>query len=232
MLVLGVVRLFQPVHGYDVRRELMSWHAQDWANAAPGSIYGALKSLTKDGSLEIVGTKAVGGRPERTTYRITARGEQELGEALRETWWQVRMLVDPMVAAVSLISFMDREEAIRALEARIALIQGNVAHAAIVIDAIDDRETPAHVREMMRLISARSVAEIAWARAFIARLRAGDYRCLGDPELGAALVRDVDRDQALADLEVGADRRRDRRAPEAAREGARAAREAAPRLTP
>ncbi|OLB73567.1 MAG: hypothetical protein AUI14_25850 [Actinobacteria bacterium 13_2_20CM_2_71_6] len=35
MLILGVVRLFQPVHGYDVRRELLSWHADEWANVAP-----------------------------------------------------------------------------------------------------------------------------------------------------------------------------------------------------
>jgi ABC-2 type transport system permease protein len=41
MLVLGVVRIFQPVHGYDVRRELVSWHAEGWGNVAPGSIYNA-----------------------------------------------------------------------------------------------------------------------------------------------------------------------------------------------
>ena len=68
MLVLGVVRTFQPVHGYDVRRELVSWHAEEWAQVAPGSIYNALKSLTRDGLLEMVGTDQVGGRPERTTY--------------------------------------------------------------------------------------------------------------------------------------------------------------------
>ena len=32
MLILGVVRWCQPVHGYDVRRELLSWHADEWAN--------------------------------------------------------------------------------------------------------------------------------------------------------------------------------------------------------
>ena len=38
LLVLGVVRIFQPVHGYDVRRELLSWRVDQWANVAPGSI--------------------------------------------------------------------------------------------------------------------------------------------------------------------------------------------------
>jgi DNA-binding PadR family transcriptional regulator len=179
-LVLGCVKLFQPVHGYDVRRELMTWHAQDWANAAPGSIYSALKILVKEGALEVVGTKAIGGRPERTMFRITPRGEQELFEAVRDTWWNVKMLVDPMVAGVSMISFMERAEAIQALEARIVLIEGNVLHATLVTDAIDGRETPPHVREMMWLISARAMAEVAWARAFITRLRAGEYHLRGE----------------------------------------------------
>ena len=67
--MLGVVRIFQPVHGYDVRRELMTWHAEEWANVAPGSIYNALKSLARDGLLEVVGTKqsAAGPSARRTS---------------------------------------------------------------------------------------------------------------------------------------------------------------------
>jgi len=47
LLVLGVVRLFQPVHGYEVRRELITWHASEWASVKPGSIYNALKTTWK-----------------------------------------------------------------------------------------------------------------------------------------------------------------------------------------
>ncbi|MCW5806614.1 MAG: PadR family transcriptional regulator [Deltaproteobacteria bacterium] len=181
LLVLGVVRIFQPVHGYDVRRELMSWHAADWASVAPGSIYNALKSLTRDGVLEVVDTNQVGGRPERTTYRLTARGEQEFAEMLRDTWWTVRHPTDPFAAGVALISFMKRDEAIAALEARIAHIQGQLEHAEHAIAQIDDVETPAHVRELMRLLNVRLGSEIAWARALIPLLRSGAYRLLGDP---------------------------------------------------
>lgn len=180
LLVLGVVRIFQPVHGYDVRRELVSWHAEEWANVAAGSIYNALKSLTRDGFLEIVGTKQVGGRPERTQYRITKKGEQEHAELVRDTLWTVRMPVDPLVAAISMINFIDRKELIAALEARAAKIKGDVAHAEHVIAAIDDIETPAYVREMMALINARTTAELAWSKTFRARLEAGEYRTLGD----------------------------------------------------
>jgi DNA-binding PadR family transcriptional regulator len=181
LLVLGVVRIFQPVHGYDVRRELVSWHAEEWANVAPGSIYNALKSLAKDGLLEVVGTKQIGARPERTTYKLTPRGEAEMMELLRETLWQVVTPVDPLVSALSLMWFVERKELVSALEARAAKIQGNLAHAKIVIDAIDDIETPIHVRTMMQLLNARMGSELAWSEQFRKELAAGKYRTKGDP---------------------------------------------------
>ena len=52
LLVLGAVRIFQPAHGYLVRRELVTWHVDDWANLNPGSIYNALRTLARDGLLE------------------------------------------------------------------------------------------------------------------------------------------------------------------------------------
>jgi DNA-binding PadR family transcriptional regulator len=182
MLVLGVVRMFQPVHGYDVRRELVSWHVDEWASLQAGSIYNALKSLTKEGMIAVVGTDHVGGRPERTSYELTLRGEQELSDLVRACWWSVRMPIDPLVAAVSLIQFMDRKEAISALEARTAQIRGNLKQAEYAIQSIDGIETPPHVREMFRLINARVGAELGWSKAFAARLAAGEYNTLGDPD--------------------------------------------------
>ncbi|MEO6775819.1 MAG: PadR family transcriptional regulator [Kofleriaceae bacterium] len=181
LLVLGVVRVFQPVHGYDVRRELISWHVEEWASLAPGSIYSQLKTLAKEGLVEHAGTNQVGGRPERTLYRITARGEAELSELLRETLWQWRMPIDPLIAAVSLMGLIKRDELIAGLEARQAIITGGVAHAEYAINAIDDVETPAHVKEMLRLINARVSAELGWSRAFVERLRKGEYHTQDDP---------------------------------------------------
>src|SRR5580704_1439925 len=174
MLVLGVVRIFQPVHGYDVRRELVQWHAAEWGNVAPGSIYSALKTLVKEEIIEIASTEHVGGRPERTSYRLTPRGERELGELLRDALWTVKMPVDPLVAVVSVMGFLKRDELIAALEARSAQITGAIAHADHAINAVDDIETPAHVREMLRLLNARMGSELAWSKAFVARLRAGE----------------------------------------------------------
>ena len=181
LLVLGVVRIFQPVHGYEVRRELVSWRAQDWASLKTGSIYNALKTLTQDGLLEVVGTDQVGGRPERTTYQLTAVGDQEFRTLLREEWWTLRSPIDPMMAAVSFLSFVTREEAISALQHRIAQIHGFVRHLELASASLDGIETPWHVREMHSLTSARVFAEVAWAEQLIARLRNHEYTTADDP---------------------------------------------------
>jgi hypothetical protein len=34
LLMLGAVRIFQPVHGYFVRRELLTWRVDQWASTA------------------------------------------------------------------------------------------------------------------------------------------------------------------------------------------------------
>ena len=179
--MLGVVRLFQPVHGYEVRRELVSWRAQEWASVAPGSIYNALKTLTQNGYLEIVGTDQVGGRPERTTYQLTTAGEEEFRTLLREEWWTVRPPIDPLMAAVSFIGQVSRQEAIAALEHRAAQIRGFVRHLEFATEAIDGVDTPYHVREMHGLMNARISAEIAWAEQLVARLRNGEYTTADDP---------------------------------------------------
>lgn len=181
LLVLGVVRIFQPVHGYEVRRELITWRAREWASVQSGSIYNALKTLTRDGFLEVVGTDQVGGRPERTTYRLTTAGEEEFRLLLREEWWTVRSPTDPLMAAISFTGFVTRSEAIEALEHRTAQIRAMARHAELGIDAHDGGESPPHVREMMRLMNARILAEVAWAQHFIERLQNGEYCTADDP---------------------------------------------------
>src|SRR5690606_27409964 len=49
LMILGLVKWMQPVHGYDVRRELESWRVDEWTNIAPGSIYHGLRRLAEEG---------------------------------------------------------------------------------------------------------------------------------------------------------------------------------------
>jgi len=186
LLVLGIVRIFSPVHGYDVRRELKSWNVEEWANVAPGSVYGALKTLERDGLVEVVGTDQQGGRPERTLYQVTPEGDKQFGIMLRQSWWTVNQAIEPLLPALCFMPFMSREELEAALRARVAqldaLREGNRFSAAHVGGDPAKGGIPDHVAEIYHFIEARMAGEAAWAQALAERLSAGDYELVDSTE--------------------------------------------------
>jgi DNA-binding PadR family transcriptional regulator len=175
LLVLGAVRIFQPVHGYDVRRELLSWRVDKWANVAPGSIYNALKTLTKEKFLKVVGTGQIGGRPERTQYSLTADGEKEYQTLLRATWWKVAPPLDELMPALCFMPSLSTAELTAALEHRITALEGALKHLEFSRKEIHPPETPEHVKELYDRMHAILNAEIPWARTLIGRLGRGTY---------------------------------------------------------
>src|SRR5579859_5607189 len=152
MLILGVVRIFQPVHGYDVRRELLSWHADEWANIAPGSIYHALKKLADEGLLREVSTEQVGARPARTRYEITAKGEGEFQDLLRRLWWEYKAPIDPFTAAFVFLPALPRRESVLALRQRAQTMRMFITGADLRVQNDVDWEHAPHVAELFRLM--------------------------------------------------------------------------------
>jgi DNA-binding PadR family transcriptional regulator len=165
MMILGVVRLLQPVHGYDVRRELLSWNADKWANLQPGSIYHALKKLADEGAIREVGQEQVGGRPARTRYETTPKGEEQFRDLLNTyLWGSTEGHVDPFVAAFSFLTEVPREETVAVLRHRartLATANEGMKAAATSGWAVPEQK-PQNVRWMLELQIARNVGEIAW----------------------------------------------------------------------
>jgi DNA-binding PadR family transcriptional regulator len=177
LLVLGVVRMFQPVHGYFVRRELLSWRADQWAAINPGSIYGALKSLTKEAFLEEI----PGGKGDKTRYRLTSDGEGELHALLREALWQVRTFhPDALMAGLALMWMIPRDEAIEILDGRLAQLRAQRAQTARLAES---EGMPGMSREMFRFNVALIDGEIGWLEGFAQRVRDGEYAFAGEEAL-------------------------------------------------
>jgi DNA-binding PadR family transcriptional regulator len=193
LLVLGAIRIMQPVHGYEVRRELVSWRLESNTNVRPGSIYGAIRTLEKDNCIAVHARESDDHRPERTTYVLTGEGEKEFQLLLRESWWTVSPPKEPLIPALCLMLHLPREELIRALQARMSALEGELDAISFQRAAIKDGasgahgEVPEHVREIMDFMSARTRAELDWSRGLQRRLREGAYRFSGEagfPELG------------------------------------------------
>ncbi len=187
LVILGAVKQFQPVHGYFLRRELMTWHVDEWAHIQPGSIYNALRALEVDGYIAESGTEAEGKRPARTTYRITPSGEIELQRMLRENLWNVEPFDTQRIMTIASFMFvLSRQEVIAGLEHRLtksdAIITTNGFH---VQDTLRSESTPKYVREIFDLSTARLKAEKEWAIALIERIRAGEYTFAGEEPAAA-----------------------------------------------
>jgi DNA-binding PadR family transcriptional regulator len=174
MMILGLVQWMQPVHGYDVRRELLSWSADKWANVQPGSIYHALRKLSEEGLLREVATEQVGARPARTTYEITDKGAAEFQSLLRGNWWNVATPADPFMAAFSFLPALPREETSAALRNRATQLRAAVEQlqAAQKADWADHK--PVFVSWMWELTIDRSEAEIAWCHRTAERIESGE----------------------------------------------------------
>lgn len=190
LLVLGIVRMYGKAHGYQVRRELLSWNADKWANTKPGSIYHALKKMSADGLLTEVETET-GSGPERVTYELTADGEHDFHDRLTTMLAETR---EDMVnsagiqAATVFITELPRALAISLLGHRLAGLRG---HHAAILDLIDRSSTwghPGHVRALYEMWAGQLAAAVAWTTDMVARLESGEFtmaddegRTFGDP---------------------------------------------------
>ena len=182
LLLLGVVRIFQPAYGYQLRRELLTWNVQDWANINPGSVYTGLRTLAKHGYLQELEQDGA-GRPGRTSYKLTTDGETEYFSLLRQMLWNVDGFhPDRMQAALCFLWSLRRDEVLAALEARIVQMEQRLKAEPFAERQIqEDPGTPNHVVEMFRISSARDNGELEWTRSFRRRVLDGAYAFAGEP---------------------------------------------------
>ena len=182
LLVLGAVRLFQPAHGYLVRRELLSWDVESWAAVNPGSIYNMLRSLTRDGQLEEV-ESGNGGGPARVAYRVTMDGEVAYFALLNKAFWEIDDR-DPhlLPAALCFLPTMTREQALEALSARETVVRHRIAGIEARGRLVEgQRFAPPHTRELFDYEVAHFTGELSWLAAARERIGADHYRFAGEP---------------------------------------------------
>jgi DNA-binding PadR family transcriptional regulator len=178
MLVLGVVHQHGQAHGYQVRRELLTWRADIWARLNPGSIYQAIRTCTKNGLLEPVATEAAGG-PERTVYRLTPDGETEFLHLVRVA------VSDPergsgaesLNAAFAFLHLLPRREVADLLEHRARALAGH--RASLAVTGTDDG-TPPQVEALNRLHADQIDVAIGWSEDLRQKILAGAYTFTGD----------------------------------------------------
>jgi len=171
LMILGVLRGKGPLHGYDVRRELETWDAAQWANIAYGSIYFALGKMAEEGLVEVVSTDQTGPRPARTVYSITQKGIGEFESLLRGVWWKPKEVSDPFHVALTFMNYMPPDELLSALRFRADSLRATLG----AMKRMDEQHpkgpvTPRHISEIFRLEVMQGEAALQWLEEVIGKV--------------------------------------------------------------
>lgn len=178
LLVLGGVRRFGRAHGYEVRRELMSWGSDEWAHVNPGSIYHALKQLAKEGLLRAHDVEESDAGPPHTDYEITEAGRAEFLRLLRCAISTVDVRHPEMLTAgLGFLTELTRAEAVRLLRDR---LDGLAGWRASVEPDLREQDPADHLRELLGWWVHSADSATVWTRGLVERLEAGAYVMAGE----------------------------------------------------
>ncbi|MEL6891801.1 MAG: PadR family transcriptional regulator [Actinomycetota bacterium] len=108
----------RPLTGYEIKKALTDQGMRFWFELEDGSIYSALRTLTKHGHTRIVGTEQEGNRPQRTRYRITAAGKRHYRQLLIDALRTPALPVAPIDVALAAQGDLDPTAVTEALAAR------------------------------------------------------------------------------------------------------------------
>jgi DNA-binding PadR family transcriptional regulator len=175
LLALAILELLAegPKHPYEMRQHM---HQRGTDRAIPtkaASVYDTVERLTQAGFIEPVLVNREGRRPERTIYRLTAAGGDELESWLRQLIEEPSREYPRFGAALMFLGALRRkEEAINALERRAEAFEEEIENVDSMLRglppflprlfAIEDEYTQAMRR-----------AELEWLRRIVAELEEG-----------------------------------------------------------
>ncbi len=180
LLLLGAVMIFEPVNGYQVRRELLSWGVDDWGHINPGSIYSGLATLTRQGHLErhdiVEGARTV------AVYTSTSSGRDELARLAQECLETVEPVSSlPFHTALSLVPLLPRGRFLEHLEVRLERLDVARAQWDQTLTHSPPDSLPPHLPGLLTLWRQLAEVERAWVQDLVLRVSAGDLDFAGEP---------------------------------------------------
>ena len=187
--VLALLRE-RPMHPYEMYQLLLERREDFLVKVRPGSLYHTVDRFTEQELVRIVGTERDGGRPERTTYRITPKGTEALTEAIRDGLRTPVNEYPQFPVALAEAHNLPREEAIELLSERAAVIDATISEVGHALKAAEVLDVPEaywlagdYVREIQK-------TEVRLLRRLVKRLESNDLAWpYDDPAACAAAAR-------------------------------------------
>jgi DNA-binding PadR family transcriptional regulator len=171
LAVLSLLRE-RSMHPYELQRQMRIRHTDELLALKPGSLYHAINQLQRDGLIVRVETSREGRRPERTVYRITPDGEEELTTWLRDLLSTPAREPNQFMAAMSHVLNLTPDDALQQLQLRLVNLDVTRAAMRAVESGVGELVGRPSVLEV-EYARALAEAEAAWVRALIDDLRSG-----------------------------------------------------------
>ena len=176
LLALAVLSglLPKPMHPYELARTLREWNKDEDLGFRWGSFYTVIGNLAKHGLIEPVGTERAGTRPERTVYRLTASGREELVDWVGELLSEIGDERPRFVAGLSVMSILAPGEVVESLQMRRVQLERSVGQRRGELEGF--RATVPRlflIEDEFRIAQLES--ELAWVSGLIEELESGAF---------------------------------------------------------
>ena len=150
-LALAVLVLLyeRPMHPYEMASTLRERRKEDSIKLNYGSLYTVIEQLLREKCIVVREIVKEGRRPEKTVYELTAAGEAELTDWMRELVSSPVKEYPQFEAALSLLPALPPEEVTTLLEIRLGLLEKAFAR-------FDEEERICREMKLPRLFSLES----------------------------------------------------------------------------
>jgi DNA-binding PadR family transcriptional regulator len=174
-LALAVLELLGegPMHPYEMKQRMRERGLDRAIPVKAASIYDTVERLAAAGFVEPVETNREGRRPERTIYRLTETGSDELQSWLHELLEEPSREYPRFAAALMFLGAIEsKDEAVRVLDRRAGAFEMQIAAADALMRAV-----PANLPRLFLIeeeyAQAMRKAELEWLRRTIGELKDG-----------------------------------------------------------
>ncbi|CAN5252129.1 PadR family transcriptional regulator [soil metagenome] len=159
-----------PMHPYEMYQLLLARHEDRLVKVRPGSLYHTVERLALDELIIATGTEREGNRPERTTYEITALGQESLENRVREVLTTPINEFPQFPWALGEAHNLSLDEVVTALTQHIAELDALIDELIAIIEDVKRREVPEIYWVAADYLRTTRIAERAWLATFITRL--------------------------------------------------------------
>jgi DNA-binding PadR family transcriptional regulator len=164
----------RPMHRYEMASVMRARGKDRDMDFKWSSLYTVVQNMEKHGLLEAIGTTRQGARPERTVYRITQAGQQEMLDWTRELISTPQPERPKFVAGLGVMAALPPHEVIALLQTRLAALTDSITAERAALTEVG-KDVPRLFLVENEYSMAILEAEAAWVRSLLDELTSGTH---------------------------------------------------------